>query len=234
MASFFKRSIGKIKFSNPFKSSASKGRAGESVEIDVPKKEKALTRFKNYLITIVTDYKDVAVDSVKSAKEKPFKTLTYGLGITSIVVFYKKNPDYTDYVHTRKELMNDILMCGSTYSRRSYFYLNELNRLENLNQLEYKPCVFFSLIMVKKFSEFDATYEKRCTQLNTPNKFNIFNVTNVVLKFVSRIVDIGFCDEWYFLNKSMKDYDVNEVEWINENSKSDESTDSNDGKKALM
>jgi hypothetical protein len=172
-----------------------------------------LNRFKNYLKTIYLDYKDVVVHTGKQAGEKPFKALAYGLLMSAMLVSYKKNPDLRDYQNIRKELCNDLLMCGTTHSKRSHFYLNELNRLDNLEQLEYKSCVFFSLIMVKKFSAHEATYEKNCTQLNSPNKFNIFNAPNTALKLVSRIIDIGFLDEWYFLSKNMKDYDVNELEW---------------------
>jgi hypothetical protein len=172
-----------------------------------------LKRFKKYLENIYLDYKDVAVHTVKQAGEYPFKALGYGIFMSAMLVFYKKNPDLRDYRDTRKDYCNDMLMCGSTHSRRSHFYLNELNRLENLDQLEYKSFVFFSLIMVKKFSGTESTYEKNCTQLNSPNKYNIFNLPNTTLRFVSRIIDIGFCDEWYFLNKNMKDYDVSELEW---------------------
>lgn len=190
--------------------------AGEVAAAQAPKESffrRSIKQFKDYVKLVFNDYKDVGRHTIKSANEKPFKALGYGLFLTSMFVFYKKNPEMRDYVNARQELFNDLLMCGSTYSKRSYFYLNELNRLDNLNQLEYKSFVFFSVILIKKFSEQDANYEKRCEQLNKPNKYNIFNVLNTSLRFVSRIVDIGFCDEWRYLNKNTKDYDVDELEW---------------------
>ena len=74
--------------------------------------------------------------------------------------------------------------------------------------------------MIKRFNENDCTYEQQCAQLNNPNKFNVFNLVNQFLKYSSRIIDFGFCNEWYFLNKNLKDYDVNEDEWQESNEKS--------------
>ena len=219
MTSFFKRSIAKINV-NPFKKKTEAVKAvAETVAENTALKETLMKRFAEYLKTIYRDYKDVGVSTVKATNENPFKALGYGLFMTTMVVWYKKNPTMNEYVDKRKELANDLLMCGSTYSKRSQFYLKELNRLESLNQLEFKSFVIFSLVLVKKFSEHDANYEKRCKQLHAPNKYNVFNMPNTALKFISRIVDIGFVNEWYYLNKNMENYDVDETEWMNNTKK---------------
>lgn len=106
-----------------------------------------------------------------------------------------------------------MIMCGSTINKKSEYYLNELNKLENAGLIEYKSLVLFSLIMAKKFRDCDSSYEKQCAQLHSPSRYNIFNSVNNFLKFTSRIIDIGFCGEWLFLNKRLRDYDVDEDEW---------------------
>lgn len=171
----------------------------------------------NYLKQIYTDYVDVGKEAYKSIKEHPFKALGYGIFTSSMVIFYKTSPTRIDYDSKRRELLNELIMCGSTYCKRSEFYLNEVNKLDNSGLLEYKSCVFFSLILARKFSEFDDTYEKQCNQLHYPSRYNIFNLPNNILKFISRIVDIGFCGQWFFLNKYFVDFDIDEEEW---NSKS--------------
>ncbi|CAF0708948.1 unnamed protein product [Brachionus calyciflorus] len=176
-------------------------------------KETLRRRAFNYLKQIYTDYVEVGKETYKSTKEHPFKALGYGIFMTSMVIFYKTSPTKTDYEDKRKECLNELIMCGSTYNKRSEFYLNELNKMENSGLLDYKSCVFFSLIMARKFSEYDDTYEKQCTQLHSPSKYNIFNSVNNILKFISRIVDIGFCGNWYFLNKNFVEYDIDEDEW---------------------
>jgi hypothetical protein len=176
-------------------------------------KESLKTKAVTYVKNVVKDYGDVGKESIKYVSDNPFKSLGYGLITTSLVIFYKNTPTMTDYENARKCYSNEMIMCGSTYSKRSEYYLNELKKLENGGFLEYKSFVIFSMILVKRFNETESVYEGQCDQLNNPNKYNVFNLFNQSLKFLSRIIDFGFCNEWYFLNKRLKDYDVNEEEW---------------------
>jgi hypothetical protein len=179
-----------------------------------PVKEKFRTRSVKYLKNIYMDYLEVGKDSYKKMGQRPFKSLAYGLGMTSVLVLYKTTPTQLDYENKRIELMNELIMCGATHSSRAEYYLCEINKLENLELIEYKWFVFFSLIMVKKFSEADCNYEKACAQLNNPNKFNIFNSLNLFLRYISRIIDIGVGGRWLYLNKYFVDFDVDEREWF--------------------
>ena len=69
-------------------------------------------------------------------------------------------------------------MCVTGYNKKSEFYLNSLNKLEYCNRLEYRSFLIFSLIMDQSFCTSESTYEKQCTQLNNPSKWNVFNYTN--------------------------------------------------------
>lgn len=222
MSSFF-RKTGKY-FTKPFNKVKNSGEIieknltspvsdGQQVIARETLKTKAVTYIKN----VVRDYKDVGKESIKYMSNNPFKSLGYGLITTSLIAFYKNTPTLTDYENARKSYANEIIMCGSTYSKRSEYYLNELKKLENGGFLEYKNFVIISMILVKRFNEEDSVYEKQCDQLNNPNKYNIFNLVNQFLKFSSRIIDFGFCNSWYFLNKRLKDFDVNEEEWETNN-----------------
>ena len=142
----------------------------------------------------------------------------------TFVLFYKKNPDFQHYVESRRTCSNDMIMCASNYNKKTEFYLNSLNKLEYCNLLEYRSYLVFSLVLAKNFSDIDASFEKQCASLQNPSKYNIFNYLNIFVRFISRIVDVGFFDNWYFLNKHFIDYDVDENEWsqqankiINEN-----------------
>lgn len=207
-------------FRNPFKSkptgpeaekAASEAAAAAAAK---PPKVKLSTRASNYVKGVMRDYKEVGKDTLKTMNDKPFKSLGYGLFISSMLIFYKKNPTKMDYDAKRLEMHNELIMCGPTHSNRSEYYLNEISKLDNLGLIEYRSFLFFSLILVRKFTEADCNYDKLCAQLNNPNKFNIFNSFNIFLRFISRIIDIGYCDQWHFLNKYLKDYDVLEKEWV--------------------
>ena len=183
-----------------------------------PAKPSAASRVKAYVKLVITDYRDVASDTIKSAERRPFTALAYGLGLSAALVFYKKNPTRADYDDTRRLYANEMIMCGPTSrSRASQYYLDELSKLESCDLLEYKSFLVFSLIAVNAFSHADSTYERQCGDLNHPSKYNVFNAFNLFLRYVARIVDIGFCDQWLFLDKRMRNMDVNELEWLNGN-----------------
>lgn len=166
-----------------------------------------------YVKRIVLDYKEAGVDTIKKAQEKPYKALGYGILSGVSFLLYKKNPDKTDYDNKRKLYCEDMIMCASTYNKKSEYYLKELNKLDNSDQLEYISFIFFSLVLIKRYNSYNEIYEKQCAELNNPNKYNIFNLPNRLLKFMSRIIDIGIMDNWHYLEKNLKDFDVDEDEW---------------------
>jgi hypothetical protein len=167
-----------------------------------------LQRSKSYIKQIFLDYKEVGKDTLNDISKYPFKSLGYGLFLSSIVILYKKNPTYNDYINERRQLANDMIMCGTVFNKNSEYYLNEINKLENAAMLEYRSYVLFSLILIRKFAEPLAIYEKQCEPLNNPSKYNIYNWPNRFMFFLSKIVDIGCLGNWRFLNKNLKDYDV--------------------------
>jgi len=59
-----------------------------------------------------------------------------------------------------------------------------------------------SLVWLDNYSEDCSSYKAVCPYLK-PRYIN----------FYERIVDIGFLDNWWFLESKMKDYDINEAEF---------------------
>lgn len=207
------RGINKDVFGQFFKKEAEVVVKTETNTVTEEIKPSYMKQFGLYLKQVANDYKDVARDTAVNCKNYPVKASMYGVTIGSFVALYKTNPDMISYKEIRRLYMNDLILCCSVYNRKTEYYLNSLTRLENSNQLEIKSLVFFSLIMTKDYSSEAQIYEKRCAQLNNPSKFNIFNSVNVVLKFLSRIVDVGVCNRWYFLTKNFENYDIDEREW---------------------
>ena len=217
MSGFFKR---QLKFKNVFSPFKKKEQLVDSVphvELNANEeiKPSVLRRLGLYLKQVATDYVDVGKDTLKNIRKHPVKAACYGTVMGSFLVLYKKNPDYLNYIEARKQQTNEIIQCVSTYNRKTEYYLNSLTKMDNSKMLEYKSLVFFSLILERKCSVQDALYENQCLQLTDPSKYNIFNVADRLLRFISRIVDVGCLDNWYFLNQNFRDYDVDEREWQN-------------------
>lgn len=183
----------------------------ENVNAEV--KDTYLKQFKEYVKLVINDYKTVATETLVSCKERPIKASIYGVTIGSMVGLYHTVPTYRDFSEIRKQYANELSLVGSAYNRKTEYYLDSLNKLENIGKLEYKSYVFFSLICVKDFSKDTQNYEDQCAALNSPSKYNIFNQSNKFMRFLSRVVDIGAANRFYFLDKHFIDYDIDDREW---------------------
>ena len=188
--------------------------AGEVKETFINSKVK---QFKEYLKMVANDYKTVAQETATSCKTNPVRATFYGITIGSFIGLYKTVPTYRDYVDKRKEYANEMYLCGNAYSRKTEYYLQNLDKLQNTDRLEYRSFVFFGCILANEFSAIDQSYEKHCQQLRNPSKYSIFEHANKVLKFLSRVIDFGFMNKWYFLDKHFVDYDIDEREWATKN-----------------
>ncbi len=212
------KSFSKISFASFMKQAvpaATEGPAAEASKsiVKPPYLSTKLTELKAYVKLVLGDYRDVAKDTLVSCKKNPIKTTAYSTIIGSLIALYKTNPTYIDYADHRKLYANELAMIGSAYNRKTEYYLTTLNKLEQADLLEIRSFQFFSLIIEKKFAGSSQIYEKQCAQLNNPSKYNIFNLANRVLQFMSQVVDIGAANRFYFLDKNFQDYDIDEREW---------------------
>ena len=205
----------KSKIPNPLNFEKPPAPADAAKASEAPKvvKERIHQRFIAYLKQIGYDYKTMAQDTLKGMDQKPFKALAYGLFLANGVVLYKYNPSEISYLDARRYYLNELIMCHETRNRKSEYYLDELTKLENAKKLEYRSYVFFSLIINKGLGESVNVYEEQCAQLNEPGKWNVFNYFNRLLRFMSKIVDIGYYNKWRYLEKNFIEYDVNEDEF---------------------
>lgn len=176
-----------------------------------PEKIKLRQKMLNYIKTVALDYRDVAKDTWKSMNERPFKALSYTLSMGFVYVLYKTNPNEFTYENRLIECSNDLIMCSKTIrSESSEEYLSTIRKMKNYDLLKYKSYILFSLILHENFNKDCDLFEQQCKQLNKPNKWNIFNVPNRFKDFKDSIVDIGLLNNWYYLEKRMLDFDVND------------------------
>lgn len=183
----------------------------------VVKKPTIRERVKTNLKQIASDYKDVGVDTWKNMKKYPIKTAFY-LGTGGVVLtMYKTNPTEYNYKSRLVDSVIDMMLVGGEIrNKKSEYYMDQILKLNNLNLLEHKSFILFSIIKHNNFHTDCDLYEKQCKQLNKPNRWNIFNYFNLWLFNFSSIVDVGVFNYWIFLNKNLKDYDVNDQEFKNE------------------
>ena len=154
---------------------------------------------------LVRDYKAVGASAIKYARERPIKVMlqlsTLGLGSYS----YTKNPNLQSYEDSLKASAHQLLQVSSLIrNKKSESYVNELMECLDQCRLTRRSFGIFSVLLKNEFSQEYDSVNKNCYYVQ-PRWLNIYD----------RIVDIGFLDRWFLLEKAMEDYDVNDEEFVN-------------------
>uniref|UniRef100_A0A8D9BVY4 Uncharacterized protein C19orf52 n=1 Tax=Cacopsylla melanoneura TaxID=428564 RepID=A0A8D9BVY4_9HEMI len=158
-----------------------------------------------YWKNVYRDYKGVAVDCVSQMKTNPGKSSLKLAALGFLGYCAWVNPEEDNYFN--ELLVNHlrlVMVPDSIRSKSSGEYIQNLENLHSLNLLRHQSFGVFSIIYNDEYSQALEVYKKQCDYLHPS-----------YLTFIKeRIVDVGFLDHWYFLNKAMTDYDINPDEWV--------------------
>lgn len=144
-------------------------------------------------------FADVAVDSVKTVREKPLKCGTYATIGAFIYGCCKTNPDNNNFIEQLKGSENSVALVQlESQNPKTTEYLKMLNRHRNDETLRITSIGLFSLMWIDDFAASLSTFDAKCEYLQPQLK-----------TFHERIIDIGWANKWWNLEKMMKDYDVN-------------------------
>lgn len=143
---------------------------------------------------------DVALDSYKSMKGSPKKTAIYGSLSALITGSYLNNPDKNAFTDQLLVTENSIgRVPESAQNPKAVEYIRFLNRNVNQNTLRITSLGVCSIMWISDFSSNEATAESTCDYLEP----------EVATFFTNRIVDIGWWNKFWNLEKVTEDYDVN-------------------------
>lgn len=146
------------------------------------------------------DYLDVSKDLLKDSRSSPVKYIMLltlaGFG----TVCYYKCPILTDYHSEIIEYANEIGLCAeSTRNKKCKMHVDEMSTLLIDGYLEYVSFGVFSVILRRPSSSKCFNYHQVCPHLQ-PRLWTL----------PDRVVDVGVLGQWLMLNKTMKDFDVNQ------------------------
>lgn len=157
-----------------------------------------------YLIYV--DYKNVLFDFSQFVYKKPLKALrNFGM-IFGLVGIWVTNPEPDSYAAQLMENANTLLLLSSIVrNTKCNERIQNLVKLNSEGRLLVHNLGFFSLVRHKEHSDTSCFYEAKCYYLKER-----------WLYLYKDVVDIGFLGKWYFLEKAMVNYDVNdeELSWL--------------------
>uniref|UniRef100_A0A0K8SP00 Mitochondrial import inner membrane translocase subunit Tim29 n=1 Tax=Lygus hesperus TaxID=30085 RepID=A0A0K8SP00_LYGHE len=160
-------------------------------------------RWAEYWQAVSKDYKDVLVDAVKDVRDKPAKGAL--LATLFGVSYYcaKRNPDEASFRDTLLTCSNDFIFVGPPIRNpETTRHLSTLEQYYNEGVIQRFSFGVFSIMWVDNYRDSVGAYKATCQYL-TPEW----------LKFRKRIVDVGFLNRWWILEKKMVDCDINPEEW---------------------
>lgn len=171
--------------------------------IQLPDKFKGtmVEKWAGYWKNLYRDYQDVAKGVVEQAKERPIRSSLYG--ITAVATYYcaKHNPTQSDFLEQFRKYNTDMILVDESCQRpETAQFFKFIEQASNQGLLRTLNLGVVSLLWVHDYDQALGIYKAVCTYTQPD-----------YLKFQERIVDIGFLDKWWKLEKIMVDYDVNEA-----------------------
>ena len=155
------------------------------------------------LKSIILDYVEVSRDLWIDFKTKPAKAIfvfTLGGVCTALV---KKCPDYSSYKNEIIEYSNELGLCAEiSRNRQTKLYVDKISAVINNCSVKHVNLGVCTVIMEKPCSCNCQNYHEVCKYI-LPRKW----------MFYRGIIDFGVWDHWFFLTKTMTDFDVNDEEF---------------------
>ncbi|KAG5681685.1 hypothetical protein PVAND_011097 [Polypedilum vanderplanki] len=155
-------------------------------------------RWINYWKGLGRDYKEVSKDCVNYIKANPVRSTIYGSIGTFAFTCYKTNPtfnDFTDQVRTSENLV--ALVHPDCQNPHTIQHLRYLEKCRNDDKIRLTSLWLFSIVWIHDFPSKLATADATCKYLQPE-----------YATFHERIIDIGFFNKFWNLEKKMKDYDI--------------------------
>lgn len=164
-----------------------------------------IEKWANYWKNLCMDYKEVVTETAQSAWQKPIKATFICSGLGFIAFCAHKNPDEWTFRDKFLFYSNEMTLIGeSVCNPQAVSHLKFLEMSYNMGVIRTLSLGIINFIWISDYDKSSGLYQAHCDYLEP--KF---------LNFHERIVDIGFLGEWWILQRTMKDFDVNPLEFEN-------------------
>lgn len=172
----------------------------------VPNKVKGtvIEKWIKYWEGLINDYVEVFRDTVQESKNKPFKTGAIVATGSFLTFAMYNNPTEQEFRDSLLQYQNLFGLVGKPVRNPSAdVYLKNLENSYNFGLIRRLSLGVCCLMWIDNYDEALGIYKAQCEYLKPK-----------YLTFYERIIDFGFLNKFWVLEKSMEDYDVNPNEWI--------------------
>ncbi|KAI4497006.1 hypothetical protein M0802_007954 [Mischocyttarus mexicanus] len=172
---------------------------------EMPKRFKGtmVERWGNYWKNLFIDYKEAITNAANDCRERPIRATIYTTVLASAYYLCKHNPDEESF---RNDILLNatmlVLVGENVRNEKSVEHIELLERYYNEGIIRRLSFGIFSVIWLDDYHHDCYLYKTVCPYLGVH-----------YLKFLERIIDIGFLDSWWILERKMINYDINDNEF---------------------
>lgn len=162
-----------------------------------------LERWVKYWHDLYINYEEVAIDVAKDCRERPVRAAMYISLLGGCYYSNRHNPDETMFRDQLIQSSIKLMQVGEPIRNPvSVQHLKWLEQCYNEGLIRRLNLGVMSLIWLDNYNKDCSIYKAVCPYLKP--RYETFH---------ERIVDIGFLEKWWLLERKMKDYDINEAEF---------------------
>lgn len=145
----------------------------------------------------------MAVEIGQDMKDRPLKSGIYVSLVAGAFYLGKTNPSELDFKEHLIENAGELLKLGEPIRNpTSDNHMQNLFKCYNSGQIRYLNFGLFSVMWRDNYKEGVDLFDAQCK----PLKVGWFDLPE-------RTLDIGILGKWHWIEKAMKDYDINPNEW---------------------
>jgi hypothetical protein len=162
-----------------------------------------LGKIGRYFKNIYKDYETVAIETWADMRAKKLKSAIYLSILGTSGYLIATNPSEPSFYEQLTCNTNELLMVGNPIRNvHSDSHMQKLSRYHNQRRLRRFTFCVCCVMWVDNFDAQVDLYEAQCKHLKVG-----------WLDWQERIVDVGVAGRWLYLDRAMRDYDINPEEW---------------------
>lgn len=154
--------------------------------------------------SLFRDYKDVFYESLNDIKGNPKKSIIIFSLLGGVTICWQMNPNDISYRESVIKNSHRVFLLGTAIRNPACVeYLKLIETYYNQGRIQRISLGLCSFIVLNSKSSNTALYRENCEYLQ-PSYLSMIS---------NNILDVGFLDKWWIMERKMLDYDVNPEEW---------------------